>query len=112
MKATGQTTNDVAKTILDSLSPAPGKTWFVEALAVGRSTGTDFGAIKREFVADNVGGTISIAGAGANRINYGATGATNGWDLTVTGGSSLNFSVKGGSGQTVDWKVSISYKEV
>ena len=111
-EATAQTADDTPKTIMSSMSPADGRTWFVEAVAVGRSASSDFGAVKREFVANNDGGTVSLAGTGANRVNYAATGATGNWDLVVEGGSAIVFKVRGGAGQTVDWKISVRVTEV
>ena len=112
METTTQTTGSAPKTIMDSRSPPAGKVWFVEAVAVGRTDSSDFGAIKREFAARNEGGTISLAGTGANRVNFAAEGGTGNWDLLVSGGPALDFKVRGGLGQTVDWKISIRVIEI
>ena len=112
LEAETVTSGAVAKTIMDSHSPPDGKAWFVEAVAVGRTSGSDFGAVKREFVARNDGGAIALAGTGANRVNFAAEGGTGNWDLLVSGGSVLDFKVRGGEGQAVNWKLSVRVVEV
>ena len=112
LEAETVTSGAVAKTIMDSRSPPDGRAWFVEAVAVGRTSGSDFGAVKREFVARNDGGTISLAGTGANRVNFAAEGGTGNWDLLVSGGTALDFKVRGGEGQAVNWKLSVRVVEV